>query len=425
MTADMMQEPDLKMFLFFSELHGRTVVDSEGRTVGKLADLKVLLGELFPRITTLVVRKRRGKKLSALNWNDVESLNGRLVSLKPGAENRFAPLEVGNEEILLREDLLDKQVVDTFGAKIERVNDVHLLIVNRDLRIVHVDFGVRGILRRLGWLKTIDRFTDWLFAYSLPDKIISWKYIQPLASDPKRNLKLNVTIRKLQELHPSDIADIIEELDKANRSSVFKMLDLETAAETLQEMDPKLHLSLIETTSEEKISDILEEMEPDEATDILADLPEEKKQRLIRTMEKPYRQTVEELLKFEEGTAGSIMTKDFIALRRDSTIGAAIEEFRRTTHPLETVAYLYVTDEEKHTLGVITLRHLLLCDRQEVLGKLMNPHLIKVDCDDDLETVAELFAKYKFIELPVVDKENTLQGIITLQDIVKAKPEEL
>jgi len=424
-AADMMQEPDLKMFLFFSELHGRTVVDSEGRTVGKLADLKVLLGELFPRITTLVVRKRRGKKLSALNWNDVESLNGRLVSLKPGAENRFAPLEVGNEEILLREDLLDKQVVDTFGAKIERVNDVHLLIVNRDLRIVHVDFGVRGILRRLGWLKTIDRFTNWLFAYSLPDKIISWKYIQPLASDPKRNLKLNVTIRKLQELHPSDIADIIEELDKANRSSVFKMLDLETAAETLQEMDPKLHLSLIETTSEEKISDILEEMEPDEATDILADLPEEKKQRLIRTMEKPYRQTVEELLKFEEGTAGSIMTKDFIALRRDSTIGAAIEEFRRTTHPLETVAYLYVTDEEKHPLGVITLRHLLLCDRQEVLGKLMNPHLIKVDCDDDLETVAELFAKYKFIELPVVDKENTLQGIITLQDIVKAKPEEL
>jgi magnesium transporter len=142
-------------------------------------------------------------------------------------------------------------------------------------------------------------------------------------------------------------------------------------------------------------------------------------------MEKPYRQTVEELLKFEEGTAGSIMTKDFIALRRDSTIGAAVEEFKKTTHPLETVVYIYITDEEKHPLGVITLRHLLLCDRQEVLGKLMNPHLIKVDCDDDLETVAELFAKYKFIELPVVDKENALQGIITLQDIVKAKPEEL
>ena len=424
-AADMMQEPDLKLFLFFSELHGRAVVDSEGRTVGKLADLKVRLGELFPRVTTLVVRKHRETRLSALGWNDIESLKGRLVILKPDAESRFTPLEVGNEEILLREDLLDKQVVDTFGAKIERVNDIHLLIVNKDLRTVHVDIGVRGLIRRLGWLKTIDRFTNWLFAYSLPDKIISWKYVQPLASDPKRNLKLNVTTRKLQELHPSDIADIIEELDKANRSSVFKMLDLETAADTLQEVDPKLQLSLIETTSEEKISDILEEMDPDEATDILADLPEEKKQKLIRTMEKPYRQSVEDLLQYEEGTAGSIMTKDFIALRRDTTIGAAIEEFKKTTHPLETVAYIYITDEEKHPLGVITLRHLFLCDRQEVLGKLMNPHLIKVDCDDDLETVAELFAKYKFIELPVVDKENALQGIITLQDIVKAKPEEL
>ena len=223
------------------------------------------------------------------------------MTLKPGAESRLEPVTVSNEEILLREDLLDKQVVDTFGAKIERVNDVHLIIVNRDLRTVHVDFGPRGILRRLGWLKTVDRMTGWLFAYTFPEKMISWKYVQPLASDPKKNLKLNVTLRKLHELHPSDIADIIEELDQANRSSVFKALDLETAAETLQEIDPKLQLSLLETASDEKLSDILEEMEPDEATDILADLPEEKKQKLMRTMEKPYRQTVEDLLRVRGG----------------------------------------------------------------------------------------------------------------------------
>lgn len=421
----MMQEPDLKMFLYFSELQGRSVVDAEGRTVGKLADLKVRLGELFPKVTSAVVRRQRGRKLAALPWDDVESLDDLLITLKRGAEDRFGPVEVANEEILLREDLLDKQVVDTFGAKIERVNDVHLIIVNRDLRTVHVDFGARGILRRLGWLKAIDRLTGWLFAYTIPEKMISWKYVQPLASDPKRNLKLNVTLRKLHELEPADIADIIEELDQANRSSVFKMLDLETAAETLQEVDPKLHLSLLETTSDEKFSDILEEMEPDEATDILADLPEEKKQRLIRTMEKPYRQTVEDLLRYEEGTAGSIMTKDFIALTRDATIGEAAEEFKRSTHPLETVAYIYIVDEGTRPLGVITLRHLLLCPHGDTLGKLMNPHLVKAGVEDDLATVAELFAKYKFIEIPVVDREDVLQGIITLQDIVKAKPGEL
>ncbi len=421
----MMQEPDLKMFLYFSDLLGRSVVDSEGRTMGKLADFKVRLGELFPKVTAVIVRKRRGGKLSSLPWDDVESLDGVLMTLKPGAESRLEPVTVSNDEILLRDDLLDKQVVDTFGAKIERVNDVHLIIVNRDLRTVHVDFGPRGILRRLGWLRSIDRLTGWLFAYTFPEKMISWKYVQPLASDPKRNLKLNVTLRKLHELHPSDIADIIEELDQANRSSVFKALDLETAAETLQEVDPKLQLSLLETASDEKLSDILEEMEPDEATDILADLPEEKKQKLMRTMEKPYRQTVEDLLRYEEGTAGSIMTKDFIALPRDATIGAAADEFKRSSYPLETVAYIYVVDEGKRPLGVITLRHLVLCDRGETLGKLMNPHLIKAGVEDDLGTVAELFTKYKFIEIPVVDGEDVLQGIITIQDIVKAKPEEL
>ncbi len=424
-AAVMMQEPDLKMFLYFSELQGRSVVDAEGRTVGKLADLKVRLGELFPKVTSVVVRKRRGGKLGALAWDDVESLDGILMTLKPGAEGRMGPVSVSNEEILLREDLLDKQVVDTFGAKIERVNDVHLIIVNRDLRTVHVDFGPRGILRRLGWLKTVDRLTGWLFAYTFPEKMISWKYVQPLASDPKRNLKLNVTLRKLHELHPSDLADIIEELDQANRSSVFKSLDLETAAETLQEVDPKLHMSLLETASDEKLSDILEEMEPDEATDILADLPEEKKQKLIRTMEKPYRQTVEDLLRYEEETAGSIMTKDFIALPRSATIGAATDEFKRSSYPLETVAYIYIVDDAKRPLGVITLRHLVLCDREDKLGDLMNPHLIKAGVEDDLGTVAELFTKYKFIEIPVVDGEDVLQGIITLQDIVKAKPEEL
>jgi len=424
-AAIMMQEPDLKMFLYFSELLGRSVVDAEGRTVGKLADLKVRLGELFPKVTSIVVRKRRGGKPGALAWDDVESIDGILLTLKPGAAERLTPVAVSNEEILLREDLLDKQVVDTFGAKIERVNDVHLIIVNRDLRTVHVDFGPRGILRRLGWLKSVDRMTGWLFAYTFPEKMISWKYVQPLASDPKRNLKLNVTLRKLHELHPSDLADIIEELDQANRSSVFKSLDLETAAETLQEVDPKLQMSLLETASDEKLSDILEEMEPDEATDILADLPEEKKQKLIRTMEKPYRQTVEDLLRYEEGTAGSIMTKDFLALPRDATIGTAVDEFKVSSHPLETVAYIYVVDEAKRPLGVITLRHLLLCPREDRLGKLMNPHLIKAGVEDDLATVADLFTKYKFIEIPVVNGEDVLQGIITLQDIVKAKPEEL
>ncbi len=418
-------EACLKMFIYFSELQGRKVVNSQGQAVGKLEDLKVKLGEPFPRVSTLVAKKNRLRKAAALDWAEVESFNGETIALKPEAETKFFPLEAGRDEILLRADLLDKQVVDTFGAKIERVNDIHLLVVSKELRLVHVDFGVRGILRRLGWLRTADSLIHWLFDYNFPEKLVSWKYVQPLASDPRSNLKLTVALRRLHELHPSDLADIIEELDQANRSSLFKTLDLQTAAETLQEVDPKIQLSLIETTSEERATDIVEEMEPDEAKDFLAELPEEKMKKLFRTMEKPYRENLEALLKYKEGTAGSIMTKDFIALRQDVTIAQATEEFQKVFHPLETVAYLYVTDEEGHLIGVITVRQLLICDKQETLQNVMNPHLVKLETEDDIEHVADLFNKYKLLAIPVVDEENVIQGIITLQDILEERTKEL
>lgn len=415
----------MKQFVFFSEIHGRAVLDTQGRPIGRLDDLKVKLGELFPKVTSVVLKKDRRPKHWALAWDETEALNEGPIKLKPGAEDRITTLEVGAAELLLRADLLDKQVVDTFDAKIERVNDVHLLIVDHELRLVHIDFGLRGLLRRLGWLKPVDSFTRWLFAYSLPEKLISWKYIQPLAADLKSRLKLNVTMRKLHEIHPSDLADILEELDQAHRSSVFQSLDLETAAETLQEVDPKIQLSLIEATTEERASDILEQMEPDEARDFLAELPEEKKLKLMGNLDQSRREDVEELLRYKEGTAGRIMTKDFIALPRDATISLAVDAFKKVFHPLESVAYIYVADDAEHLVGVITVRHLVTCDRQETLGGLMNPHVISVHIEDDINRVADIFNKYKFLALPVVDTDNIIQGIITLQDIVEDRAKEL
>jgi len=410
-----------KMFVFFSELQGHAVLTAEGRPIGRLEDLKTRMGELFPRVTSLAVRRDRFKKPRGLDWGWVARFNGKSITLKPGAEQAFTPVEVGAQEILLRADLLDKQVVDTYGAKIERVNDIHLLIVNQELRIVHVDFGVRGILRRLGWLAKADALTDWLLGYRFHERLVSWKYVQPLAADPKHNLKLNVTLRKLHEIHPSDLADILEELDRANRSSIFKSLDTQTAAETLQEVDPKIQVSLIETTPEERATDILEEMEPDEAKDFLADLPEEEKEKLMRTMGDPYRENMEELLQYKEGTAGGIMTKDFIALNREATVAQAIEAFSRVYYPMESVTYIYVTDEMGHLIGVITLRHLITCNKQETLGKLMNPRLLRATVEDDIDKVTEIFHKYKFLAVPVVDRDDVIQGIITLQDIVEDK----
>jgi len=412
------QDSSLKMFIFLSELLGRSVVKADGRRLGKVVDIKVHLGEMFPKLAAVIIRIKR-RKLAALDWAQVDSLNGKTVVLREGAEEKLAPVQVNSEEMLLKEELLDKQVVDTHGAKIERVNDIHLLVIDRELRIVHVDIGKRGILRRLGLLKRTDTLTNWFFEYQLPEVLVSWKYVQPLASDPhKKDLKLNVAARGLRDLHPSDLADILEDLDRENQNRIFKSLDLETAADTLQEVDPKLQLSLIESAPVEMVSDLLEEMEPDEATDLLSEMPEEQKRKLIQTMEKPVRETLEELLKFKKGTAGSIMTKDFISVREDQTIGDAVQEFQKTAHPLESAAYIYVTDSKNHLTGVITLRHLILMEKNTEVGRLMNVHLVKVETEDDVEKVADIFEKYKFLMIPVVDEENALKGVITFQDII-------
>lgn len=423
-----MEKDLLKTFFFLYEILGRRVVDSKGKLVGKIYDLKAVLGELFPKVVSLRIRKKskgvfkKQKDVFEIDWDNIETINQSIIRLKEGFEKDKRPLKTEENHILLKDEILDKQVVDTFGAKVERVNDIHLLLSEGDLRLVHVDIGIRGILRRLKWVNWVDGITNWLFAYQIPDKFISWKYIQPAAPDPQRKeLKLNVTLRKLNEIHPSDLADIIEELDGHERTAVFKSLDLQTAAETLEEIDPKLQVSLIEEASEAQASDILEEMAPDEAVDLLLSLPDEKKEKLFREMDKGEKEKLMELLKFGEGTAGSIMTIEYLSINQNQTVKDALDKFKKSTDPLETTSYIYLTDENNRLAGILTLRNLILNPGETKLSSIMKKDLIKLSLEDDIDTIADTFKKYKFMALPVVDKGDHLKGIITLRDAVDAK----
>jgi magnesium transporter len=416
-----MEKETLKMFVFLSEILNRRVINAEGKVVGKVMDLRAKLGELFPAVVHVCVRQKKPQKRLAFPWSTVESINGNVIRLKQNAEKQCVDLGIRGGEILLRDEILDKQVVDTYGAKIERANDLHLLLAQGELRLVHVDFGLRGIFRRLGWLRYVDALTNWFFAYQIPDRLLSWKYVQPLSHDPqKKALKLDLTHRKLSEIHPSDMADILEELDKHKRSYVFHALDVEAQADALEEVNPETKLSLIEGLSDEHASDVIEEMEPDEAADLLSDLPEEKKNELIEGMEKEKRVELEELLKFEEGTAGSIMTPDFIACFQTDTVGKAMEIFKQSTDPLDNISYIYVKDHQEKLVGVVTLRELILNPPDTPVDSFMNRRLIELKTDDSVKEVAETFKKYKFLALPVVDQEDRIKGIITLRDGIEA-----
>jgi magnesium transporter len=416
-----MEENALKMFVFLSEILNRRVIDSEGRIIGKVVDLRAKLGELFPGVVSVRVRQKKARRLLAFPWQTVQSINGNVIRLKQGAEGKCTDLEIKGGEILLKGEILDKQVVDTYGAKIERANDLHLLLTEGRLSLVHVDYGIRGIFRRLGWTKYVDALTNWFFAYQIPNKLLSWKYIQPLSHDPhKKTLKLNLTHRKLSEIHPSDLADILEELNKHERSYVFHALDVEAQADALEEVDSETKVSLIENLSDEVASDVIEEMEPDEAVDLLLDLPEEKKRELIEEMEEEKRAELEELLRFKEGTAGSIMTPDFIACLQTDTAGKAMDVFKKSTDPLDTISYIYVQDEQEKLVGVVTLRELILNQPQIPVGSFMNRHLVKLKAEDSVKEVAETLKKYKLLALPVVDDKDRMKGIITLRDGIEA-----
>jgi len=412
---------EIQTFIFFSELLGRSILDESGRSIGRLLDLAVVLDELFPNVERIVLKAKRKRGYCELDWKYVARLDGHTLVITPEAAKNLRPLSVIPAQVLLRDEILDKQVVDTFGSKIERANDLHFLINKGELRLVHVDFGFRGILRRLGWTKVVDAITQWLFSYKLPTKMVSWKYIQPLAADPeKKRLKLNVTLRKLGDLNPADLADILEELDRHKRAQVFNALDVEIQADTLEELKPEYQKLIIGTLSEEQASDVIEEMAPDEAADLLQDLPRETQAEIIENVEPGARQEIVELLHFPEGSAGGLMTSRYLYIGPDATVEGVLDNFRHYHDSVDTSYYTYVLDAEDRLLGAVSLRDLLVNPPESRVGDIMNKHLVTVKVKDSKKKVATLFMKYNFLALPVVDKKGTLAGIITLKDAIES-----
>ena len=218
--------PNLKEFYFFSDFLNRKVYNLSMEKVGKITDLVAEKAEPYPMIVGMMVRTREKKMY--LPWEKIVQIEPQLTHSEKELIDLKTPLP-GKDIILLREGVMDKQIVDTFGAKVVRVNDLHFLRVDSRLRLVHVDVGFRGLMRRVGWERIVDQALRWFFSYVLPNQFISWKYVQLLSGSDL--LQLSVSQKKLSHLHPADLADIIEDLSSRERSAIFHALDTETAAE--------------------------------------------------------------------------------------------------------------------------------------------------------------------------------------------------
>ncbi len=400
-----------------SSLLEMKLVSADGLVLGKIWDLAVDINRPEPEVTKLIYRlpwSRRRRKW--LPWSSVESLAPDHLTLKPGADEGKV-VDDGVSGVLLRDFLLDKQIVDIDGAKVERVNDLQFLRSNGKMVLVQVDVGVRGLLRRLGWENAVAGFCEWFFDYRLKDRYISWRYVQPL-HDPDR-LRLQITQSKLASLHPADLADIIEDMDLHERAAVAESFQEDILADAFEEMDPKVQVSIVRGLDPEKAADIIEEMSPDEAADLLADLPDDTVETIFSEMDDSYEEKVRGLLLHEEDEAGGLMSTQFLALPPNSTIVDALAHIRRMAHNTDVIYYIYVVDQDRKLLGVINLRQLLSTEIFTPLEQIMTTRLITADIDDSARHLASLFGKYGFRAIPVTDEEGRIQGVVRFKALLE------
>jgi magnesium transporter len=400
--------------LFLSKLVGRPVRDRDGDVFGKVRDLIVALGEQYPPVTGLVVRVAGGRDIF-LPWSDVEEIDADGARLRTTLID-MATFRQRPNEIRLWLDLLDKQIVDVEDRKIVRVNDIQLAPVEGRLRLVAVDVGLAGILRRLGLSGPGERLARSL--HLEVENYIEWEDVDPVESSVS-SLKLRVPHAALGTLHPADVAHIVEQLAPRDRAGILAALDDERAADVLEELAADDQVDILEALAPEKAADILEEMGPDEAADLVADLSEERQEQLLSLMEPDEASDVRELLAYGEETAGGLMTTDFITITPEMTAEQVIDRLRELHPDADQVYYLYVTDADGVLVGTITLRGLIVASPDTAVREFMRPDPISVAVDLDAEQVGAAIARYNLLALPVVDADGRLQGIVTVDDALE------
>ena len=403
--------------LALTELLGSTVYDTAGVACGRVREVALTPQEDRARVSTLIVRTRRGNRV--LPFTSVTRINGGVR-----AQNSIQewPTSEGMEGLfLLERDLLDQQVIDVNGRKVVRVNDVDL---HQDsstsqivLKVSSVDVGARGAVRRL--LKgVVPAAALQALLKRIPERPIPWEFVDVIETDPARRVKLKISHDRLAKLHPADIADIVEDLPPDEREAVFETLDEGVAAEALEEVEPKLQKAIVESLDSERVADIVEEMDPDAAADLLADLPQERTEEILEEMAPEGREEVSGLLEFKENTAAGRMTTEYIALGVDATVSDAIDALRSFEGGVETVSTMFLVDSHGTLVGTVPLAKLVLAEGNEPLLSLVQEPLISCRPEARENEVAELFDKYNLVTLPVVDEHKKLVGVVTSDDVI-------
>jgi magnesium transporter len=410
--------------IYLSRMLGKPVVDAAGEQIGTIYDIAIATGEIFPRVTALAFLGP-GKTPFMLSWRkyvaDFDE-DGRIRLNADRDALRFSYLQP--DEVLLHRDLLNKQIVDTQGMKVVRVNDLKLSESKNELRLLGAEVGIRGILR--GISPVLESAVAWTVAKlgaPMHENLIAWNYMDLLERDLSQ-VKLSVTHKRLHELHPADVADILERLSTSQRTGVFQHLDNAKMAEAISEMEDEFQADVVGDLTNQRASDILELMDPDDAADIIGDLPYDKAETLLRLMGLKEQGAIRKLLGYKDKTAGGIMTPEFTTVTEEMTVTDVIEHLRAQAAESETIYYIYVVDDDATLAGVVSLRDLILAAPETKIADIVEHDVMSVDVDEDQEKVADLMSKYDLLAVPVVDETGKILGIVTVDDALEVMEEE-
>jgi len=402
--------------LYLTELLGLKVYDLKGRLIGTLRD-----AALVPLIDPIRVDRflvGAGPGWLSIRYDQIKSIDTGGIHLK---DELLTPYHSDEYMLRLVRDLLDQQVIDAQGRKVVRVNDVTFLKEMENgtqvLHILEIDIGIRSMVRRV-LSGIVPPAVIRALQQRIPPHSIRWEFCNIVESDPQRRVRLNISNKLLEDMHPADLADIVEHLGHEDRTALINAVDTETAAEMLSEVEPEIQTSIIESLDAEKAADILEEMEPSDAADVLNELEDEQSEQILEEMEPEEKEDVEELLEFRENTAGGLMDTGFLALPENANVAQAMEALKNSEETIEDLHYLFLVDAENHLRATVPLAKLFFAPGDASLKEFASERLLSIPANQKQDRVAEIFDKYNLLALPVVDEKQELLGVITVDDVV-------
>ena len=413
-----------KMFIYLSQLMDREVIDKNSEYAGRIYDIVVRPSAVYPQSGFLIIRKGfPNRKYALVNWPDILELDAKEARLKiEKSKLIFSEKHNNKEELALRRDILDQQVVDTYNHKVIRINDIHLLFVDHSLMVAHVDISLRGLLRRLGFEKIVDflvKLVNRNAPYLKQEHLISWKHIHPLSINPaSMTIKVNVPHKQFNSIPAADLGDIFLDLNVKHKMALFKSLDLSTRAKIFINIDFKTQKSLLEELNDNEAAEILNAIPSDEATDFLERLPSAKTNHILSIMESKHSKKLSQLLGYSSESAGGLMTTEYMAFLKDTSIESVLKQIKERTFKVEPVQFVYIIDENHHLAGSVNFRRMMAANPQDPIQSAAFPKTYFVHLDSSVKEVAYLMEKYKYYAIPVIDEHSVLQGIITVDDIL-------